>query len=405
MIENKNSILLIDYEEANLENVSKLLEESGFEVDIAESSDKGIKLFREKNYDLILVDLGMDGMNGIEVLKEAKKLNSESLVIIITGNEDIQFAIEAFKNDASDYILKPCKKDEFLSRISNCLQKKNFKDQSRQNDEKLIEMNEKLKTEISLRNDSEMELKKNQEKLLKYVRELERSNQSLDEFAMIASHDLQEPLRKITVFGDRLKKLIPDLNDEANDSLERIFRAVHRMQELIRDLIQYSRINFSEKGAVPVDLNELVDEVVADLDLQNSQSNGNVSADFLPTIRADPVQARLLFQNLIANSLKFSREGVPLDLHISCSDKKHGFQEIIFKDNGIGFDQKFANRIFQPFERLNPKLSYEGSGMGLAICKKIIDCFGGKVSVFGRPGIGAEFFISFPEQIIEEIDL
>jgi signal transduction histidine kinase len=403
MVENKNSILLIDDGETNLANVSELLRKNGFNADIAENIDKGIKLFDEEDYDLVLVDLGIGGMNGIEVLKEIKKIDSESLVIIITGNDDIQPAIKALQNGASDYILKPCNKDEFVARISHCLEKKISKSQLQQNDEKLVEMNEKLKTEISLRNDSEKELKKNQEKLLKYVRELERSNQSLDEFAMIASHDLQEPLRKIIVFGDRLKNLIPELNDEATDSLERIFRAVHRMQELIRDLIQYSRINFSEKGAVPVDLNELVDEVVADLDLQISRSNGNVSADFLPTIQADPVQARLLFQNLIGNALKFSREGVPLDLHISCSEKKHGFQEIIFKDNGIGFDQKFANRIFQPFERLNAKLSYEGSGMGLAICKKIIDCFGGKVSAFGRPGIGAEFFIGFPEQIIEEI--
>ncbi len=405
MLENKNSILLIDDEEVNLINVSELLEKNGFSVDIAKNSDQGINMFGEKVYDLILVDWGTGAINGIDVLKEVKKKDPESLVIIITENEELQPAIQALQNGASDYILKPCQKDEFLSRVTRSLEKKISNSPLRQNDEKLVEMNEKLKTEISLRNDSEMELKKNQEKLLKYVRELERSNRSLDEFAMIASHDLQEPLRKIIVFGDRLKKLTPDLNDEGTDSLERIFRAVHRMQELIRDLIQYSRINFSEKGAVPVDLNELVDEVVADLDFQISRSDGNISADFLPTIQADPVQARLLFHNLIANALKFSREGVPLDLHISCSDKEHGFQEIIFKDNGIGFDQKLADRIFQPFERLNPKLSYEGSGMGLAICKKIIDCFGGKVSAFGRPGVGAEFFISFPDQIIEEIIL
>lgn len=405
MSEDKNSILLIDGDEANLATVSELLAGSGYDVDIAESGDKGVALFEQKLYDLVLADLEMNGMDGIEVLKEVKKIDHDALVVIITDNEEVQSVIQALQSGASDYILKPCKKDEFLSRISDCLEKRIPKGELKQNDEKLVEMNEKLKTEISLRNESEMELKKNQEKLLKYVRELERSNRSLDEFAMIASHDLQEPLRKIIVFGDRLKKLVPDLNDEGADSLKRIFRAVHRMQELIRDLIQYSRINFSEKGTVPVDLNELVDEVIADLDLQISRSNGNISADFLPTIQADPVQARLLFQNLIGNALKFSRIDVPLELHISCSEKKQGFHEIIFKDNGIGFEQKFADRIFKPFERLNPKLSYEGSGMGLAICKKIIDCFGGKVSAFGRPGVGAEFFIGLPEQIIEELSL
>ncbi len=402
MTENKNSILLIDDESVNLTTVSELLMENGYSVDIAENCGKGIKLFEQKAYNLILADLGADGITALE---EIKKIDSEALVIIITDNEKIQPAIRALQNGVSDYILKPCKKDEFLSRISLCLEKKASKGLLRHNDEKLVAMNEKLKTEISLRNESEMELKKNQEKLLKYVQELERSNRSLDEFAMIASHDLHEPLRKILVFGDRLKNMLPNLNDEGSDCFERIFRAVHRMQELIRDLIQYSRINFSEKGAVPVDLNELVDEVVVDLDFLISSANGNVSADYLPTIQADPIQARLLFQNLIGNALKFSREGVPLSLHISCSEKKDGFQELIFKDNGIGFEQNSVDRIFKPFERLNPRMSYEGSGMGLAICKKIIDCFGGKISAFGRPGEGAEIFIGLPEQIIEEVDL
>ncbi len=405
MTEQKSSILLIDNMAANLASVSEILIKSGYNVDISESSRKGLELFERKTYDLVLVDLEMEDLNGIEFLKEARKIDSESSVVIITDNEEIQHVIEALQNGASDYILKPCEKDELLSRISNCLKKKISEGTLPQNDAKLIEVNEKLKTEILLRNESEMELKKNQEKLLKYVRELERSNRSLDEFAMIASHDLQEPLRKIIVFGDRLKNLVPDLNDEGVDNLKRIFRAVHRMQELIRDLIQYSRINFSEKGNEQVDLNELVDEVVADLDLQISRSNANVSADFLPTIQADPVQARLLFQNLIANAVKFSRKGVPLELNISCSKNENGFQEIIFKDNGIGFEQKFADRIFKPFERLNPRLAYEGSGMGLAICKKIVDCFGGRISAFGRPGSGAEFFIGLPEQIIEEISL
>ena len=252
-----------------------------------------------------------------------------------------------------------------------------------QKDEKQIEINDMLKTEISLRNVSEYELKNNQEKLLKYVKELEGSNQSLEEFAMIASHDLQEPLRKIITFGDRLKSFLPDLEDEGTDCLEHIFRAAHRIHELIRDLIQYSRINFSEKETVPVDLNELVDYVLSDLGLLISRLKGRASTDFLPTIKANPIQTRLLFQNLISNAIKFSREGAPLDSSISFSDKNQDFQRILIKDNGIGFDQKFATRIFQFFERLNPKLSFEGSGIGFAIYKKIVDCFGCKISALG----------------------
>ena len=399
----KNKILLIDDEKINLMMVSEVLENNDYEVDTAENGFRGVELIKKQNYDLIMTDLAMEGVDGITVLKEAKKIDLEALVIIITGNGELQSAIEAMQNGASDYILKPCKKNELLSRIAQCFEKKAGRDRIGQKDEKLIEMNDMLKTEIALRNVSEYELKKNQEKLLKYVKELERSNQSLDEFAMIASHDLQEPLRKIVTFGDRLKSFLPELEDEGTDCLERIFRAAHRMQELIRDLIQYSRINFSEKESVPVDLNELVDDVLADLDLLISRSKGRVSRDFLPTIKANPIQARLLFQNLIGNAFKFSRDGVPLDLSISCSDKNQGFQEIIIKDNGIGFDQKFATRIFKPFERLNPKLSYEGNGMGLAICKKIVDCFSGEISAYGQPGVGAEFFIGLPEEILEKI--
>lgn len=234
-------------------------------------------------------------------------------------------------------------------------------------------------------------------RFLRYARELERSNEDLKEFASIASHDLQEPLRKIMSFGMRLKKdCSPQLDDRGKDYLERMERSAQRMQKFINDLLQYSKITPSSTRRQSVDLNEVISQVLIVLESRIEQTHPMIEVDPLPVIEADRMQMTQLFQNLISNALKFHKKGDPPAIriiHRLLPDESH---EIRVEDRGIGFDENFLNRIFKPFERLHSKSEYEGTGMGLAICQKIVLRHGGQLTAESSPQKGATFIITLP---------
>ncbi len=235
-----------------------------------------------------------------------------------------------------------------------------------------------------------------EEKLKAYSVELERSNKDLQDFAAIASHDLQEPLRKIITFGDRLQAMVPDLPQKGDDCLQRMQKAAERMQRLIDDLLVYSRVTTKAQPFKSVDLKDLVHQVLEDLEVGIKKSKGTIHVNGLPTLRADVFQMRQLFQNLISNSLKYHREGTPPVINVDCFQRENGGWKITLEDNGIGFDEKYTKKIFKPFERLHGKNEYEGTGMGLAICKKIVSRHGGTISVRSKPLSGTTFTIYFP---------
>jgi PAS domain S-box-containing protein len=238
--------------------------------------------------------------------------------------------------------------------------------------------------------------------------ELERSNRELDDFAAIASHDLQEPLRKIQAFGDRLAEHSSSvIDEEARDYLRRMTDAACRMQILITDLLEYSQVTTRPEPPQPVDLGQVVTEVLSDLDEGIRSNHGSVIVGPLPTVSANPLQMRQLFQNLIANSLKFHPEGVAPEVHVDATarddgggaqERRHGLPlwVISVRDNGIGFDEKYAERIFAPFQRINGRQAFAGAGMGLAICRRIVTLRGGTITASSRPGAGATFVITLP---------
>ena len=257
-------------------------------------------------------------------------------------------------------------------------------------EERVQERTKELKKEIQ-------ERAKTEEKLKKTVEELERSNKELEQFAYVASHDLQEPLRKIIAFGDRLKKVCASSMDEgARDYLERMQSAASRMKQLIEDILMLSRIMTRGRSFEAVDLGELVQDVLTDLEISIEQTKGKVRIGKLPMVRADPLQMRQLFQNLIANALKFSKKGVPPHVEVQSCSAKNGSVEVTVADNGIGFDEKYLDRIFEPFQRLHGLSEYPGTGMGLAICEKIVLRHGGKITAKSRPGEGSTFIITLP---------
>ncbi len=248
-----------------------------------------------------------------------------------------------------------------------------------------------------------------EEKVLEFSARLERSNRELEDFAYVASHDLQEPLRKVAVFADRLKtKFGTALEGEGIDYLERMQKATKRMQTLITELLSFSRVTTKSQPFVPVDLSKIVHDVLADLETRIEQVGGKIEVGSLPIIEAEPLQMRQLFQNLIGNALKFHRPDVKPIVRIEgtiLQDKirreqtdqaSRSMLRIAVSDNGIGFDEKYNDKIFQVFQRLHGRDVYEGTGMGLAITRKITEHHSGEIFAKSKPGEGATFLVTLP---------
>lgn len=245
----------------------------------------------------------------------------------------------------------------------------------------------------------------------RYAKELENRNQALSEFAVLASHDLQEPLRKILAFGSRLESNLSDTLDDKNlDYFERIQNAAQRMQAMLDGLLQYSRVTTKTESYSTVNLNQAASDAISNLQVPIEENGATVVIETLPTLVADSSQILQLFQNLIGNALKFHRKGVAPHVKVSgkiaVGENEENADckrcELRFRDNGIGFDPKYAERIFSPFERLLGRQGPEGAGMGLSICRKIVERHGGSITADSEPGKGSLFIVTLPVQTPKE---
>jgi len=266
----------------------------------------------------------------------------------------------------------------------------------RQMEEELRKSRDELELRVKVRT---AELEKVNAKLSRYNRRLEELNKELQDFAFVASHDLQEPLRKIRSFGDMLAaKCAGSLDETSRDFISRMQAAAARMQNLLNSLLSYSRVTTKAEPITDTDLTESVEEALSNLEIMIRERNARVEVGDLPAVAADRVQMIQLFQNLIGNALKFQREGktphVKVSARIGDEDKAY---EICVEDNGIGFEEKYLDRIFLPFQRLHGRSSeYEGVGMGLAICKKIVERHGGEITARSELGKGSRFVVTLP---------
>ncbi|SEW13482.1 His Kinase A (phospho-acceptor) domain-containing protein [Chitinophaga sp. YR573] len=269
-----------------------------------------------------------------------------------------------------------------------------------------------LTREFRLQLHIETRLKSYQRNLQQNILLLNKSNEELEQFAYVASHDLQEPLRKISTFSDRLQmKYGEQLPPEASQMLDRMVSAVSRMRVLINDLLLFSRAGrITPESITPVDMDALLQEVISDLEVSLQEHNASVTADPLPFIEGSATSFHQLFQNMLANAIKFAHpdrqliinitsqvlKGKELENSINENRAEDSFCRIYIEDNGIGFDPVHTEKIFQLFQRLHGMSEYSGTGIGLAICKKIVDSHHGQIMAYGYPGKGATFVVILP---------
>jgi len=399
-------ILIVDDIRANIVALQKTLELHGLPVDSADSGEEALKKILKYDYSLIILDVQMPGIDGFEVaeiLSGSNRTKDIPVIFLSAVNKQKKFISKGYETGGVDYVTKPVDPDLLILKV------KTFLKLYEQNKE-LKDIRDLLSKEIEIRKEAqenlELKVAERTQELVTKNEELEFRNHELQQFSWVVSHDLKEPIRKIELFIKIIKDKYLKEDEKAFDYVNRTVKSAGRMSSLITDLLDYSRLS-SNAAATKTDLNEVVREVISDFDYRIEEKNAAVTVSNLPVIECVPSQMRQVFQNLISNSLKFTKDGVLPDIQISSeaiaeknfdspADPNGKYCRIVVKDNGIGFDEKFLDKIFIIFQSLNDRSVYEGTGIGLAIAKKIIDKHNGIITAHSAVGQGASFIIILP---------
>jgi signal transduction histidine kinase len=401
-------ILLVDDRDDNLFSLETILESDGYQFVKANSGRQALKiLLTEFDFALILMDVKMPNLNGFEtaaLIYEREKLKHIPIIFITANNYGEENVFKGYRSGAVDYIFKPINPELLRAKVGVFIELYKKNHQLLAQEEKLRAINKSLENEIKERKNSEDKINDLNKKLLANIESLEAANKELDRFAFMASHDMQEPLRKIRTFSDLLSiKHKDQLNDDAHAKIKIIQKAAERMQGLIKDILTFSKVSNETEPFVKTDLNTLVHEVIDELESAVREKGAKIDLSTLPSIPVNPVLMKSLFLNLIGNAMKYSKPDVAPEIKIYCdnidTDKKTGhtrYYRIFIKDNGIGFDQKYAEQIFDMFKRLHVHTEYEGTGIGLALCKQIMEKHNGYINAVSAENEGATFIISLP---------
>jgi len=405
-------ILLVDDREDNLFSMETILETEGYEFVKATSGRQALKiLLREYDFALILMDVNMPNLNGFEtasLIYERDRLRHIPIIFITANTYGEENIFKGYRMGAVDYIYKPVNPDLLRAKVCVFVDLYKKKQQLYLQEQKLIEVNRNLHFEINERKASEAKVIELNKELLNNVDRLEKANKELDRFAFMASHDLQEPLRKILMFSSRIyAKNSKVLDTEVLMDLKRIQKATSRMQELIQDILMFSKVSIEEDSFVKSDIRQLIEEVLDDLQESVIAKKASIELGVMPLLHVNPVLIRPLFFNLISNALKYSKDNVPPVIKIYPDEVTHKYTSvysktslnycrIYVKDNGIGFDQRYAEQIFEMFKRLHSHDEYEGTGIGLALCKQIVEKHKGYINALSKVNEGSTFIVSLP---------
>jgi signal transduction histidine kinase len=381
-------------------SIETILEEENYTIVKANSGRAALKiLLQQQDFTLILMDVQMPDMNGFEtasLIYEREKLRHIPIIFITAHNQGEERMFEGYKMGGVDFIYKPINPELLRYKVSVFVELYQKTHELLNHERKLMAANRKLETEVEERKLKEEKIRLLNEQLLENNIQLKSTIEELDRFAYVASHDLQEPLRKILVFSDKLQTKYKDsLEGEIGQSLEKIAKASARMQSLINDLLKFSRQTSVSEDFVIIPLRILIQDVVADLEVEIDKSSAQIHLEDLPEIFGIPSQMRQLFQNLLSNALKFRKKDEPPVIRVY-NEPWTDANRIVIQDNGIGFDPRYSEEIFMVFKRLHSYHEFEGSGVGLSICKKITDKHNGVIRAESKIGEGSKFIIELP---------
>jgi signal transduction histidine kinase len=408
----KVKILLVDDRENNLLSMESILWKDGYDIVRASSGREALKiLLKDFDFTLILMDVEMPELNGFEtatMIYQREKLRHVPIIFITAHSYGDENLFKGYKAGAVDYIYKPIQPELLRAKVSVFVELYKKNHQLVAQEQKLISINKSLEIEIKDRIASETRARDLNKQLLENIAQLESTNKELDRFAYMASHDLQEPLRKIRIFSERIAETYSSvIGEEGQLFIEKMQSACIRMQNLIDDILAFSKISVEKESLVNVSLNTLVDEVLTDMDQRIREKDAKVKVDKLPELTVSQELIKSLFHNLIGNSLKYARKDVRPEVHIYAkldeplssvdgSNSAKRYWRIFVQDNGIGFEQQYAEQVFTMFKRLHAGPEYKGTGIGLAICKKIVEEHNGHISAKSNVNEGTLFTISLP---------
>ena len=390
------------------------MEKDNYTIVKANSGRAALKiLLQQHDFSLILMDVQMPDLNGFEtaaIIYERDKLKDIPIIFITAHNYDEEIIFKGYRSGGVDYIYKPINPDLLRVKVSVFVELYRKNNQLMQHEKKLLATNRSLQKEIEERKASEEKVKLLNEKLVENNVHLKAVNEELDQFAYVASHDLQEPLRKIQVFSDKI--LSKGNHDEETEKyFKKIIDSSRRMQSLINDLLSFSRHSLASSDFKKTDLNLLAKGAMSELEIEIEKTNAHINLQKLPVTYVIPNLMQQLFYNLINNAIKFRKKGIspviniyaekmePLQLNQFIQNPQdNNYYKISVTDNGIGFDDKHANDIFVVFKRLHSYHEFEGTGVGLSICKKIIEKHNGFIVAESEPDKGSTFIIGLPEK-------
>ncbi|HTA26575.1 MAG TPA: ATP-binding protein [Bacteroidia bacterium] len=374
------NILLVDDRKEDLLSMEVILGDPKYTFYKAASGREALRLLlKEKDFAIILIDVQMPQLNGYEtttLIRESENLKHIPIIFLTANNDKPNHVFEGYQAGAVDYMIKPVIPEILRAKVSV------FADLYRKTKELQIQ-----KQELELR-----------------TAELVRSNRDLEKFAYVASHDMQEPLRTIISYIELIeKKLAPvsagggeEVDEDLQKYMDFVVDAGYRMRELITGLLEYSQVDRDSKPSDKINCEDVLNDVIENLHSSIEDSKAVIQHDSLPQINANYMRMVQLFQNLISNSIKFKRD-IPLTVNISCR-KKEGNYLFSIEDNGIGIKPDYNEKIFELFKRLHPIGEYIGAGIGLAICKKIVERHNGKIWVESLPDKGSTFFFTIPHE-------
>lgn len=399
-------ILIVDDKKENLLSLQVILADRGYQFVEATSGKDALRiLLKNQDFAIILMDVQMplmDGFETAEMIRQSEKLKHVPIIFLTANMNTNEYIFKGYQSGAVDYMIKPLSPEILQAKVMVFTELFRKNQELRKKEEETHALNEMILK-------ANKELASQYAAIEKHADELKKKNMELDAFTYISSHDLQEPLRKIQTFANLImSNEYANLSDDGKTKFDRILYACNRMRELINSLLTFSRATLVDRRYETVDLNTIIKDVKEALNENLNEKGATISTDFHDTAKIIPFQFVQLMENLIHNAIKFARTETPLeitiksrlvngiDLKIENLATDVNYCHISFGDNGIGFEPQHSEKIFGVFQKLHGRDVYEGTGIGLAIVKKIVENHNGYIDAVGEPMQGATFNIYIP---------